>query len=114
MKRTAIVAITLLLITACAVTPQELAEQGERVEFTAQLPPVEAAQCMARNARNAAPGGTPVATSGEKPKSAEFFMAGNFYAVLTPHRESSNGLVWIQRTRVHDLPGIWQQIIKGC
>lgn len=112
--RKLMIAVTALQLTACAVTPQELQEQGERLEFTAARPPIEAASCMVRNAQRKGPGGVPRMNLGKKPGTAEFHMTAMFYAVLEPTAQGSRGTVWLLPHSVIDKHAMWDAVIKGC
>ena len=113
MLKTALIA-ALLLLTGCAVTPQELAAQGERVEFTTRLGPTDAANCMVRNAQRRGPGGIPRMNAGEQPGSAEFHMTATYYAVIQPAAQGGRGVVWMLPVSVIDKHALWAEITKGC
>jgi len=106
--------IAALLLTGCAVTPQELQEQGERREFTTKLAPNEAASCMVRNAQRKGPGGVPRMVLGEKTGSAEFHMTATYYAVIEPAGQGGRGTVWMLPYAVIDKYADWADIAKGC
>lgn len=112
--RKTIIGITALLLTACAVTPQELQRDGERLEFTTTQAPTEAGACMTRNALQRRDHGDARAYPGEAPGTVEFFMRTMYFAVLRPEGTGSRGTVWMMPFAMMDKHARWAEIVKGC
>ncbi len=110
---------TLYLVAAalagCAVTPAEIQERGERMEYRVAGAPEAAAACMARNATEALRGaGSPRAQRGEQPGVHELVIHSIAYAQVRPAVNGSTVTMWFARPTVLDTKEIGGKIVGGC
>lgn len=89
--------LLVLVLAGCAMSPLELREEGERLEFTSTAAPRDIAQCIARNADNYKPSAW---LAGPFPANArEGFKAGSFEVVV--QHPAGHGFVMVADVRPH-------------
>ena len=84
--------LVVLLLAGCAMSPADLRQHGERVEFNSSGSPRTTAPCIARNADNYKPGG---GLAGPFPANVRDGLKAGAYEVVAQHAGGGFGFVMV-------------------
>jgi len=105
----------LLLLAGCAVTPQQIMEQGTRYDARLKLPPAKAAECVARNAWNLnSDFSHTMLPLGEDGSMEVVLRVGSIVLTIVRLRPIADGTTatsWWRYTPREEWPG---KVVEGC
>jgi hypothetical protein len=107
------------LLTACALTPNEIVQQGTRRTAALQLPPIQAAACIQRNAEERS--AYYIATQRPRPDNSlevviRLTQLLGVLAVARLHAEGTGSAaeLWMSPNVLVDAESLTRKFMQGC